>query len=126
MGTFFVAPMLHFNYSYILPRIVPEVSAKGALTKLAVDQLLFAPFMIVLFYPIINMVEGKPLANAVEDLKTKYFATMATNYKIWPAANLINFYFIPIQYQVLWANFIALIFNACLSYMHNSYGKSKQ
>eukprot|EP00347_Sterkiella_histriomuscorum_P017585 403348773 len=121
MGTFFVAPLLHMSYSHILPRLVPEISATGAIKKLALDQLVFAPLVILLFYPAINIVEGRSLSNAVEDLKNKYVATMIANYKIWPLANLINFYFIPIQYQVLWANLISLIFNACLSYLHNSY-----
>ena len=96
MGTFFVAPILHTMYSKILPRLVPEVTSTGALKKLAIDQLVAAPLIIVLFYPAINFVEGKPFSHAVEDLKSKYYATMVANYKIWPAANLINFMFIPI------------------------------
>ncbi len=53
---------------------------------------------------------------------------MVANYKIWPAANLINFMFVPIHYQVLWANGVSLLFNAVLSYMsymHNSYRKEE-
>ncbi len=74
----------------------------------------------LLFYPAINFVEGKPINHGIKDLKDKYIDTMIANYKIWPAANLINFMFIPNQYQVLWANFISLLFNAVLSYIHNS------
>ena len=77
--------------------------------------------MILLFYPAINIIEGKPMSQMFEDLKAKYIPTMIANYKLWPAANLVNFLFVPIQYQVLWANFISLIFNACLSYLHNTY-----
>jgi protein Mpv17 len=98
MGTFFVAPILHVSYSKILPWLVPEVTAAGALKKLAVDQLIAAPLIILFFYPAINFVEGKPMSRAVEDLKEKYVPTMITNYQIWPAANLVNFMFIPIQY----------------------------
>jgi Mpv17 / PMP22 family len=125
MGTFFVAPILHTLYSKILPRLVPELTSTGALKKLAIDQLCAAPLIILMFYPAINFVEGKPLSHAIDDLKAKYVATMAANYKIWPLANLINFMFVPIQYQVLWANFVSLFFNAVLSYMHNTYS-SKQ
>lgn len=62
MGTFFVAPILHMSYSKILPYLVPEATAKGALKKLAIDQLVAAPIIILLFYPMINFVEGKPLS----------------------------------------------------------------
>jgi protein Mpv17 len=96
MGTFYVAPILHVSYSKILPALVPEVSAVGAVKKLAIDQLIAAPLIILFFYPAINLVEGKPLSSAITDLKAKYVPTMITNYYIWPAANLVNFMFVPI------------------------------
>lgn len=96
MGTFYVAPILHVSYSKILPSLVPEVSAVGAVKKLAIDQLIAAPLIILFFYPAINLVEGKPLSSAISDLKAKYVPTMITNYYIWPAANLVNFMFVPI------------------------------
>ena len=55
-----------------------------------------APVIIMLFYPAINFVEGKPFSQSVEDLKAKYVPTMIANYKLWPAANLINFMIVPI------------------------------
>ena len=96
MGTLYVAPILHVSYSKILPALVPEVTAVGALKKLALDQLIAAPLIILFFYPAINLVEGKPLSSAITDLKGKYVPTMITNYQIWPAANLVNFMFVPI------------------------------
>ena len=62
VGTFFIAPILHVNYSKILPYLVPEISAVGALKKLAFDQLVAAPLIILCFYPVINFIEGKPLS----------------------------------------------------------------
>ena len=121
MGTFYVAPILHVMYSRVLPALVPEVTAVGAVKKLLIDQLGAAPLIMLGFFPAINFVEGKPFSQSVQDLKEKYYATMIANYKIWPPANLVNFMFVPIQYQVLWANFISLFFNAVLSYMHNTY-----
>jgi hypothetical protein len=123
MGTFYVAPILHVSYSKILPSLVPELTATGALKKLAIDQLVAAPLIMLFFFPAINLVEGKPVSKAVEDLKAKYFETMKINYYIWPAANLVNFMFVPIQYQVLWANLVSLVYNAGLSYIVNTYKK---
>ena len=68
----------------------------GAIKKLAIDQLVAAPLILLFFFPIINVVEGRTIAHGIEDLKQKYVATMIANYKIWPAANLVNFMFIPI------------------------------
>jgi hypothetical protein len=121
IGTFYVAPILHVSYSKILPRLVPETTAIGAVKKLALDQLVAAPLILLFFFPVINVVEGRTIQHGIDDLKSKYLATMVANYKIWPAANLVNFMFVPIQYQVLFANAVSLIFNAVLSYMHNTY-----
>lgn len=52
-------------------------------------------------------------------MKSKIVETMIVNWKIWIPANCANFYFIPVPYQVLWANFISLGYNSCLSYIHN-------
>ena len=125
IGTFYVAPILHVSYSKVLPYLVPEATAVGAVKKLAIDQLVAAPLILMFFFPVINLVEGRSVAHGVQDLKEKYVATMIANYKIWPAANLINFMFVPIHYQVLWANGVSLLFNAVLSYMHNSYHRKE-
>ena len=45
---------------------------------------------------------------------------MLVNWKLWVPANFLNFALVPIPYQVLWANFVSLIYNACLSYILNS------
>jgi len=82
-----------------------------------------APLIMLGFYPAINFVQGKSMASALEDLKSKYVETMKVNYYIWPAANLVNFMFVPIQYQVLWANLISLVYNAALSFINFTYKK---
>ena len=45
---------------------------------------------------------------------------MLVNWQIWIPCNFINFYLVPIPYQVLWANGVSVVYNACLSYIHNS------
>ena len=59
IGTFYVAPILHISYSKVLPWLVPETSAVGAIKKLAIDQLIAAPIILAFFFPIINVVEGR-------------------------------------------------------------------
>ena len=114
IGTFYVAPILHISYSKVLPWLVPETSAVGAIKKLAIDQLIAAPIILAFPFPIINVVEGRTV-----------LIMLLFDDKIWPVANLINFMFVPIHYQVLWANGVSLLFNAVLSYMHNSYRKEE-
>lgn len=44
---------------------------------------------------------------------------MFANWKIWPIATTINFWFVPVPYQVLFANFVGLIWNSILCYIAN-------
>ena len=53
-------------------------------------------------------------------MNEKLMPTMMTNWKIWPLLQLINFKFVPIQFQVLYVNFMAVWWNAYLSFIKNS------
>ena len=59
--------------------------------------------------------QGKP-EEIIPNLKQNVWAAMLVNWKLWPAANFINFKFVPPQLQVLFANFVALIWNFYLSW----------
>lgn len=64
----------------------------------------------------INILEGNSFQYSIEQLKLKYFDVMLTNYKIWPAVQLCNFYFVPLKHQVLVVQSVALFWNAYLSW----------
>ena len=74
-------------------------------------------------YPILNVLDGKALSEIFNDFWVKYPPTIKTSFIIWPPANLLILTFVPIQYQVLFNNFVSIFFNAYLSYIHNDYQK---
>eukprot|EP00347_Sterkiella_histriomuscorum_P004588 403359893 len=123
MGGCYLAPVLHIHYSYVLPYFVPQMSPIGVIKKLIIDQGVFAPSFMLTFYPMLNFVDGNGWQQGIQDIKDKYVQTIYANWKVWIPAGIINFQLVPIQYQVLFANFVSLFFNAYLSYMHNSYKK---
>ena len=51
-----------------------------------------------------------------DHMKENYTAAVTMNWAMWIPAQLINFKFVPPQYQVLFANFVALFWNAYLSW----------
>eukprot|EP00347_Sterkiella_histriomuscorum_P009534 403340840 len=121
MGCFFSAPILHIHFSKLLPLIAPLQTRAHAFKKLFVDQLIVSPLFMIGWYMAISSLDGKPIKKSIEDLKLKFQPTMMAHWKVWPAVNYINFLFVPVHYQVLFANLISLFFNSYLSYMHNSY-----
>lgn len=52
-------------------------------------------------------------------LKAGWWDSLLLNWKIWVPCQLVNFRFVPQNYQVLFANFVALIWNTGLSFIAN-------
>jgi hypothetical protein len=80
---------------------------------------MFAPILTAGFFILINCLEGKGVEQGVTDIQEKFLMTMIVNWKLWIPANFANFYFVPNMYQVLFANCISLVYNVCLSAIHN-------
>jgi protein Mpv17 len=126
VGNFYVAPCLHAWYCKILPvvmgRIFGETAPKAArvFSSMAADQLLFAPIFLCGFF-IVDGVFKQPnaegLQKGIQNYKDKIWETLKINWMIWPIAMTINFWFMPLQYQVLFANCVGLFWNVILSYI---------
>uniref|UniRef100_A0A7S1CGT8 Peroxisomal membrane protein MPV17 n=1 Tax=Bicosoecida sp. CB-2014 TaxID=1486930 RepID=A0A7S1CGT8_9STRA len=114
LGGVLVGPGLHFWYG-TLNRLIPGVTTKAVLGRLALDQLVWAPPFIAVFMGTLKTMQGRPY----DDLLEIVWESCKVNWMLWPAANFINFKFVPGQYQVLFANFVALIWNTYLSYAGN-------
>jgi len=74
------------------------------------DQLLFAPIANSLFYIYLAFIEGRPF-EAKKNLTEQLWPTLVGSWKLWPAAQLINFSFVPFHLRSLFANFVAFIWN---------------
>jgi hypothetical protein len=46
------------------------------------------------------------LLQAVAEMKQKFRPTLMANYVLWPAANLINFAFVPPSQRILYCNVV--------------------
>jgi hypothetical protein len=127
-GTLYMGPCLHYWYTHSVPAILRIIFSNHskdnkfvrAATGMAFDQLLFAPIVLSGFFVFLNLVkEPKPsgFSTGITQTKEKLWETLVTNWKIWPFATLTNFYFVPINFQVLFANFVGLFWNMYLSYV---------
>ena len=125
MGFGYIAPALHTWYCKVLPKISNAVFSTSTKTVrvmgcMALDQLAFAPILLTGFYPINQIVVDRTLdsfGKGVQAWREKIQETLISNWKIWPIATTINFWFMPVQYQVLFANFVGLFWNMVLSFI---------
>ena len=124
----YISPALHFWYGRGVPLVTSKVFGNNlspfmkSVGGMVFDQLLFAPILLsgfFVFNGFIQTFDMDGLKNGVKECKSKIKETMMTNWKIWPAATLINFYYLPPQYRVLFANFIGLFWNTYLSWISN-------
>jgi len=115
LGLVLVGPSLHFWYLY-LSRLVTLPGASGAFLRLILDQFLFAPTFIGVFLSTLMTLEGRP-SQIIPKLQQEWFPGVLANWKLWIPFQFLNFRFVPQQFQVLAANFIALVWNVVLSFI---------
>lgn len=84
---------------------------------MAVDQLFFAPVLFACLLPMFGLSQGLHGNQLKEKVKQEYFNVLFSCYKLWPAAQLINFYFVPLVFRVNFTNIISLGWNTYLAWI---------
>jgi len=113
-GTCFIGPVFH-RWFNVLERLVPGSSPRAAFTKMAIDQLGMAPVFTVTFFSAMGAMEGQSPSQIITKVKEATWPALLINWSVWPAAQLINFKVMPIQWRVLWMNTVGLGMNVVLS-----------
>ena len=83
--------------------------------RMAADQLLFAPLFNPVFICFVYALEGR-LADAPDTLRNEWLNITVSNWKLWAPAQALNFLLVPVQFQVMFANWVAVVWNTYLSW----------
>lgn len=90
LGFVWVAPCLHFWFG-ALNRIVTSSGNSGALMRMALDQLGFAPLFISSMIAILSGLDGKSVDQCVAVVKRDLPDAIKANWALWVPAQFINF-----------------------------------
>lgn len=102
-----VGALCHHWYK-ILDRFIVGKSAGMVAKKLILDQFIFSPIMIITFFGSLALLEEDPIRNFKEEVSEKFVRLYKAEWMVWPPAQIINFYFLPTKYRVLYDNVISL------------------
>lgn len=97
-------------------------SIRTGITKTAVDQLLWAPVGIGLYFTVMSIFERKSYEQAKQKLIDNYWVTLKINWYVWPLFQLFNLNLVPVHYQLLTVNLFSIIWNTFLSLRNNYEG----
>ncbi|KAL1879869.1 hypothetical protein Daus18300_001708 [Diaporthe australafricana] len=114
---FAMAP-LQFKWFGFLSRTFPitKTAAFGpAMKRVAMDQIIFAPFGVACFFSVMTVAEGGGRRAVMSKLRDMYVPTLKANYAVWPAVQVINFRLMPVQFQLPFVSTIGIAWTAYLS-----------
>lgn len=115
MGSLVVAPCTHFWYGFLNVHLFPGPSTFVTVSKRVIaDQLGFAVLFQPSFMGILWFMEGRK--GIPGQLVEVVPALLMANWSLWIPAMSVNFAYVPLRFQVLFGNVVALLWNTYLSY----------
>ncbi|KAL2061009.1 hypothetical protein VTL71DRAFT_9061 [Oculimacula yallundae] len=101
----------HFNYTS---------KALSLLTKVTVNQIVFAPSFNTYFFGMQSLLSGDTLPQVWERIKQTVPTSVVNSCKLWPAVTAFSFTFIEPQYRSIFAGVIAIGWQTYLSFLNRA------
>ncbi|KAI9229985.1 MAG: hypothetical protein DHS80DRAFT_13127 [Piptocephalis tieghemiana] len=144
-----MAPLVHTWFSFLERSFpLPDPSASGTwmggkgngtsgvmpsgmwgqvLKRVAADQLIYAPFGMLVFFTTMGFFEGHDLPGIRRKIRDNFTHGLLANWALWPAVQLINFRYVPLFYRVPFVGAVGILWNTFLSWLnHRSHSSSHQ
>jgi hypothetical protein len=113
-GLTVIGPLGHFFYR-LIDKKFPGKSVRTVLTKVVLDQTVFSPIYIPLFFAFEGWLEGLSRQEIIHNVKTRSIPTYIADCIVWPPAQTLNFWLVPPSQRVLYVSLVSIGWNVYLS-----------
>lgn len=109
-----IGPFCHYWY-IVLDKYLPGRTFRIIMKKLVVDQLICSTVVIGLYLGTLAILEKRTLREMKKEVLGKGLNLYQAEWLVWPPAQIINFYFLPTRFRVLFDNIISFFFDIYFS-----------
>ncbi|XP_065366311.1 mpv17-like protein [Calliphora vicina] len=120
LGFLFVGPVLKYWFGLLDRSItIKQQRLQRTVKKVLVDQAIMAPALNLSITALVGLINEESSDTIKERIKVQYPDIMKNNYIFWPAIQMVNFSIVPLKYQVVFVQLIAVVWNCFVSQMLN-------
>ncbi|XP_053667513.1 mpv17-like protein 2 [Anopheles marshallii] len=113
-----VGVFCHSWYNFMDHRF-PGRTVGLVLKKVLIDQTVASPIVIFLFFATLAVLKRSSWEETRHEVREKFIRLYTAEWIVWPPAQIVNFYFLPTKYRVLYDNTISLGYDVYTSYVIN-------
>jgi len=113
-GFLYHGPSGHYFYNWLDSKI-PGTEGKKIALKVAIDQILWCPVFMTVFFTYLGLVNGDSFTAIADKVKKDLFVACQGSWKVWPIVHAVNFKFISTKHRLVFINAVQIAFNIFLS-----------
>jgi hypothetical protein len=114
-GLTWSGPVTHAWYGLLEKIVKIQDPMLGLFARIILDAIIFSPVTVAGYFTWRSMLEGTGLQGTRHKLRKQFGSTVLGAWKFWPAANIINFGMIPLEYRVLYMNVLSIFWTGYLT-----------